>query len=79
MIYQLVTRVIQYFCFPNRPMKGGDILDFQKGEGILEKRGGEMTSLTNYATEFLTVANSKASSKFLAIFLNQLIVKESPF
>ena len=27
-LYKLVTRVIQYFCFPNSPMKGGDILDF---------------------------------------------------
>ena len=26
--YKLVTRVSQYFCFLNRPMKGGDILDF---------------------------------------------------
>ena len=34
MIYKLVTRVIQYFCFPDRPMKGGDIFDF------LEKGGG---------------------------------------
>ena len=39
MIYKLVTRVIQYICFPKRPMKDGDILDFQK-EGILEKGGG---------------------------------------
>ena len=34
----MVTTVIQYFCFPDKPMKGGDILDFQKG-GILEKGG----------------------------------------
>ena len=27
-IYKLVARVIHYFCFPDRPMKGGDILDF---------------------------------------------------
>ena len=39
-IYKLVTRVIQYFRFPDRPMKGGVILDFEKGGGILEKRGG---------------------------------------
>ena len=38
MIYKLVTRVIQYFCFPDRPMKGGDILDFQKGENL--RKGG---------------------------------------
>ena len=37
--YKMVTRVIKYFCFPDKPMKGGDILDFQKG-GILEKKGG---------------------------------------
>ena len=41
MIYRLVTRVIQYFCFPERPMKGGDILDFQKGGVDLEKVGYE--------------------------------------
>ena len=46
MIYKLVTRVIQYFCFPDRPMKGGDILDFWKGGNLrkgrvdLEKGGG---------------------------------------
>ena len=39
-IYKLVTRVIQYFCFPNRPMKGG------KGRGGYLERG--MTLLTNY-------------------------------
>ena len=43
MIYKLVTRIIlriiQYFCFPDRPMKGGDILDFYKGVNI-RKRGG---------------------------------------
>ena len=54
MIYKLVTRVIQYFCFPNRPMKGGDILNFEKGGnlrkgggGVDLKRGG-MTPLTNH-------------------------------
>ena len=48
MIYKLVTRVIQYFCFPERLMKGGDILDFKRGGegGVLEKGG--MTPLTNY-------------------------------
>ena len=40
MIYKLVARVIQYFCFPERPVKGGDILDFLKvGVEILEKGG----------------------------------------
>ena len=38
MIYKLVTRVVQYFCFPERRIKAGDILDFYKGE-ILEKGG----------------------------------------
>ena len=27
-IYKLVKRVFQYFCFPDRPIKDGDILDF---------------------------------------------------
>ena len=40
----------QYFCFPDRPMKGGDILDIPRKErGILKKGGGGgMTPLTNY-------------------------------
>ena len=37
-MYKLITRVIQYFCFLDRTMKGGDILDFQKG-GNLRKGG----------------------------------------
>ena len=37
-MYNLVTRVVQYFCFPDRPMKGGDILDFLKGENL--RKGG---------------------------------------
>ena len=52
MMYKLVTRVIQYFCFPDRPMKGEDILDFQKGGDLTLKKGdgggGVMTPLTNY-------------------------------
>ena len=46
MTYKLVTRVIKYFCFPERPMKGGDILDFYRGGNLrkvgvdLEKEGG---------------------------------------
>lgn len=46
MIYKLVKRVIEYFCFPDRPLKGGDILDFykegnlRKGRLDLEKGGG---------------------------------------
>ena len=34
--YKLVTIVIQYFCFSDKPMKGGGILDLS------------MTPLTNY-------------------------------
>ena len=50
-IYKLATRVIQLFCFPDKPMKGGNILDFKKGGGIhLEKVG--MTLLTNYENFF---------------------------
>ena len=52
MMYKLVTRVIQYFCLPDRPMKGEDILDFQKGGDLTLKKGdgggGVMTPLTNY-------------------------------
>ena len=40
MICKLVARVIQYFCFHERAMKGGDILDFLKGGGDLRKGGG---------------------------------------
>ena len=49
-IYKSVKRVIQYFCFLNRSIKGEDILDFYKG-GILEKKGGGgMPPLTNYVS-----------------------------
>ena len=37
-IYKLVSRVIQYFCFRDRSMKGGDILDFRKRDN--EGNGG---------------------------------------
>ena len=52
MIYKLVTRAIQYFCFPDRPMEGGTSWISRTG-GNLRKRGvdlekGSMTSLTNY-------------------------------
>ena len=39
MIYKLVTRVIQHFRFPKRPMKGGERLEFLERGGILEKEG----------------------------------------
>ena len=53
MMYKLVTRVTQYFCFPERPVKGEDILDFQKGGNLRKGGGGDlekggMTPLTNY-------------------------------
>ena len=48
-MYKLVRRVIQYFSFPNRPIKGGDIFGFLERGGILEKGGG-MIPLTNYGT-----------------------------
>ena len=38
MIYKLVTEVIQYFCFLDRPMKSGVSWISRKG-GILEKQG----------------------------------------
>ena len=52
-IYKSVKRVIQYFCFLDRPMKGGDIVDFQKWGnhrkgGLTYKRGGGMTPFNNY-------------------------------
>ena len=50
---QMVKRVIQYFCFLDRPIKHQDILHFQKGGNLreggvdLEKREG-YDPLTNY-------------------------------
>ena len=47
--------MIQYFCFPDRSIKGGASWISRKG-GILEKGGGVdlekggMTLLTNYAS-----------------------------
>ena len=46
-MHKSVKRVFEYFCFPDRPTKGGGILDFQKG-GNLRKGGGGMNPLTNY-------------------------------
>ena len=40
MTYKLVTRVIQCFCFPERPMKGWDNLNFKKGGNL--RKGGEV-------------------------------------
>ena len=42
----MVTRVIQYFCFPDKTMKVETSWISRKG-GILEKGGG-MIPLTNY-------------------------------
>ena len=38
----MVTRVIQYFRFPDKPMKSGETswISRKGGKGILEKRGG---------------------------------------
>ena len=36
MTYKLFSRVIQYFCFPDRPMKGGNL---KKGGVDLEMGG----------------------------------------
>ena len=64
---------IQYFCFPNRPIKGGDILDFQKG-GNLRKVGVDLQNedegydppyyLTNYAYVFLIIIFSRKITRF---------------
>ena len=54
----MVTRVIQYFRFPDKPMKSGETswISRKGGKGILEKRGGggvvdlekgDMSLLTN--------------------------------
>ena len=64
---------IQYFCFPNRSIKGGDILDFQKG-GNLRKVGVDLENgdegydppyyLTNYAYIFLIIIFSRKIARF---------------
>ena len=53
MTYKLVTRVIQYFCFPKRPMKGGISWISRKGgqsqkKGVVDLEKVGMTPLTNY-------------------------------
>ena len=40
-ISKSVKRFIQYFCFPDRSIKGGDNLDFKKGGNL--RKGGGMT------------------------------------
>ena len=66
MIYKLVTRVIQYSCFPDRPMKSGDIFDFYKGwnlrkeEGVDLEKGGMTSLLTmqKYSSRLYSLLNS---------------------
>ena len=70
MLYKSVTRVIQYFCFPKRPTKGGDNFHLQKG-GESSKRGGVdlekegMIPFTNY--ELLRFFTSYIQSAFLPV------------
>ena len=51
-LYINQLKVIQYFCFPNRSIQGGDILAFQKGgnlrKGEVGPEKGGMTLITNY-------------------------------
>ena len=77
MIYNLVTRVIQYFCFPEKPMKGGDILDFKKGWGMTpHTKGWGMTPHsyphTNYVhrppPKILDPPLNLAPTKFIFLF-----------
>ena len=76
MIYKSVTSVIQYFCFPNRPMKGEKILDFQK-EGILRKGGvggvdlekGGMTHLANYALTLMIKTPQQRHKRGFCFFI----------
>ena len=62
-IYKLVKRVFQYFCFPDRSIKGGDILDFKNG-GVLEKgeevdlEKGGMNPFTNYVSIIVNIGSS---------------------
>ena len=46
MIYKLVKRVTQYFCFPERPMKGGEHLGFLERGG--NRKGGVDPEIRGY-------------------------------
>ena len=64
---------IQYFYFHNRPIKGGDILDFSKG-GNLRKVGVDLENgdegydppyyLTNYTYIFVIIIFSRKITRF---------------
>ena len=60
-IYKLVKRVVQYFCFPDRPLKGGDILHLQKWGTLSKERvdqeKGAMTPLNNYVNKNIPQQN----------------------
>ena len=49
----MLKKSFQYFCFPDRPIKGGEILDYLKGgnlrKGRVDLGKGSMAVLTNYA------------------------------
>ena len=51
MIYKLVKWVTEYFCFPDRPLKGGGILDFYK-EGNLRKGGLDLEKGGGYDSPY---------------------------
>ena len=51
MIYKLVKWVPEYFCFPDRPLKGGGILDFYK-EGNLRKGGLDLEKGGGYDSPY---------------------------
>ena len=79
----MVTRVIQFFCFLDKPMKGGDILDFSKGgnlrkEGLDLERGGRcMTPLpTMLVLKFISSSEMISNSeKILQILATEIPLK----
>ena len=67
-IYKSVKRVTQYFCFLDRHMKGGT--SWISGKGVdLEKWGGGMTLLTNYAMSHPISFSRHQQNMLLSIFL----------
>ena len=64
--YKLATRVIQLFYFSDKPMKGGDLLDFYKLVNLCK---GGMAPLNNYGNFFCRsdkeLKKSRANAKKL--------------
>ena len=78
----------QYFCFPDRPMKGGDILDIPRKEGgILKKEGydppyqlwkqhWELKQLPNSSREDISVREETIHFNFILKLVQPICINQ---